>query len=44
MDFSGGCAEHYDLKEENPDEIYNLMMKGRFPIIYLNWNKITNSH
>ena len=28
VDFSGGCAEHYDLKEEDPKEIYELMMKA----------------
>ena len=28
VDFSGGCAEHYDLKEEDSKEIYNLMMKA----------------
>ena len=28
VDFSGGCAEHYDLKEEDSKEIYDLMMKA----------------
>ena len=28
VDFSGGCAEHYDLKEENTKEILNMMIKA----------------
>ena len=28
VDFSGGCAEHYDLKEEDSKEVYDLMMKA----------------